>query len=41
MAPSLLTRPVARRPGRIGLSGRVLVRNEDGESLRRQVDGDD
>jgi len=41
MAPSLLTRPAARRLGRIGLSGRVLVRNEDGELLRRQVDGDD
>jgi 3-isopropylmalate/(R)-2-methylmalate dehydratase large subunit len=41
MPTSLLKRPVARRPDRVRLSGRVLYLTEDPELIRRQLDGED
>jgi 3-isopropylmalate/(R)-2-methylmalate dehydratase large subunit len=41
MSHSLLTRPVARRPDRVVLTGRVLFLTEDPELLSRQLDGQD
>lgn len=41
MIPSLLARPVERRPGRVVLRGRVLYLTEDAALLTRQLDGAD
>ncbi len=41
MPTSLLTRPVARRPDRVRLSGRILYLTEDPELIRRQLAGED
>jgi 3-isopropylmalate/(R)-2-methylmalate dehydratase large subunit len=41
MNPSLLERKVVRRPGRIRLSGRVLLLLDDAEMMRRQLGGEE
>jgi 3-isopropylmalate/(R)-2-methylmalate dehydratase large subunit len=41
MPTSLLSRPVARRPDYVRLSGRVLYLTEDPELIRRQLDGEE
>jgi len=41
MPPSLLSRPVTRRPEQVRLSGRVLYLTEDPDLLSRQLAGED
>lgn len=41
MPTSLLTRPVARLPDQVRLSGRILYLADDPEVIRRQLDGED
>ncbi len=41
MPPSLLARPVARRPEQVRLSGRVLYLTEDPDLISRQLGGED
>jgi 3-isopropylmalate/(R)-2-methylmalate dehydratase large subunit len=41
MPPSLLARPVARRPEQVRLSGRVLYLTEDPDLIERQLAGED
>ena len=41
MPTSLLSRPVARRPDQVRLSGRVLYLTEDPELIKRQLGGED
>lgn len=41
MIDSLTTRPIAKRPDRVRLDGRVLLLVDDADLIRRQLDGED
>ncbi len=41
MEPSLLTRPIQKRPNQVKLPGRILFLTEDPELIRRQLVGED
>ena len=41
MEPSLLNRPIAKRPDRCSFKGRILFLTEDPELIRRQLAGED
>ncbi len=41
MEPSLLTRPIQKRPNQVKLPGRILFLTEDPELIRRQLAGED
>ena len=41
MEPSLLTRPIHKRPDQVKLAGRILFLTEDPELIRRQLAGED